>query len=94
MLEKQKTKLEMSFLHLYTLRSQTEGYTQLLFFKKFSVLPTVIWAYPFINFQEIFQPPCFFTYTIEIFSTLPTFITMLEPTSLLNLKKNSGLPFY
>ena len=74
MLEKQKTKLEMSFLHLYTLRSQTEGYTQLLFFKKFSVLPTVIWAYPFINFQEIFQPPCFFTYTIEIFSTLPAVI--------------------
>ena len=23
-----------------------------------------IWASPFINFQENFQPPCFFTYTV------------------------------
>ena len=37
-------------------------------------LPAVIWAYPFINFQENFQPPCFFTYTKEFFSILATVI--------------------
>ena len=31
-----------------------EGYTRLLIFKKFSPLPAVIWASPFINFQENF----------------------------------------
>ena len=56
---------------MYTLRSQIEGYTGLLIFRKFSTLPAVIWASPFINFQEIFQPPCFFTYKNEKFSTLP-----------------------
>ena len=57
-----------------TLRSQIEGYTRLLIFRKFSTLPAVIWASPFINFQENFQPPCFFTYTNEKNSTLPTVI--------------------
>ena len=57
-----------------TLRSQIEGYTRLLIFRKISILPAVIWASLFINFQENFQPPCFFTYTNEIFSTLPTVI--------------------
>ena len=41
---------------------------------KFSTLPAVIWASPFINFQENFQPPCFVTYTNEIFFTLPAVI--------------------
>ena len=59
---------------LSTLRSQIEGYTRLLIFRKFSTLPAVIWASPFINFQENFQPPCFFTYTNEKFSTLPAVI--------------------
>ena len=59
---------------LFTLRSQIEGYTRLLIFKKFSPLPAVIWASPFINFQDNFQPPCFFTYTNEKFSTLPAVI--------------------
>ena len=54
-----------------TLWSQIEENTRLLILWKFSILPAVIWAYPFINFQENFQPPCFFTYTNEIFSTLP-----------------------
>ena len=57
-----------------TLRSQIEGYTRLLIFRKFSTLPAVIWASPFINFQENFQPPCFFTYTNEKNSTLPVVI--------------------
>ena len=57
-----------------TLRSQIEGYTCLLIIRKFSILPAVIWAYPFINFQENFQPPCFFNYTNELFSTLPAVI--------------------
>ena len=57
-----------------TLRSQIEGYTRLLIFKKFSPLPAVIWASPFINFQENFQPPCFFTYTNEKISSLPAII--------------------
>ena len=29
---------------------------------------------PCIKFQENFQPPCFFIYTNEIFSTLPAVI--------------------
>ena len=49
-------------------------YTRLLIFRKCSTLPAVIWAYPFINFQENFQPPCFFTYTNEKISTLPAVI--------------------
>ena len=52
-------------------RSQIEG---LSIFRKFSILPAVIWAYPFINFHENFQPPCFFTYTNEKNSTLPAVI--------------------
>ena len=54
--------------------SPIEGYTRLLIFRKFSTLPTVIWASPFINFQENFQPPCFFTYTNDKFSTLSAVI--------------------
>jgi hypothetical protein len=57
-----------------TLRSQIEGYTRLLIIRKFSTLPAVIWASPFINFQENFQPPCFFTYKNEKNSTLPAVI--------------------
>ena len=59
---------------LDTLKSQIEGYTHLLIFRKFSILPAVIWASPFINIQENFQPFCFFTYTNEIFSILPVVI--------------------
>ena len=59
---------------IFTLRSQIEGYTRLLIFRKFSILPAVIWASPFINIQENFQPFCFFTYTNEIFSILPAVI--------------------
>ena len=50
-----------------TLKSQIEGYTHLLFFRKFFILTGVIWAYPFINFHEHFQPPLFFTYTNVFF---------------------------
>jgi hypothetical protein len=57
-----------------TLRSQIEGYTRLLIFRKFSTLPVVIWASPFINFQENLQPPSFFTYINGFFSTLPAVI--------------------
>ena len=67
-----------------------EGYTRLLIFRKFSILRAVIWASPFIYIQENFQP-FVFTYTNEIFSILPL---LLEPTRLLNLDKNSSLPFY
>ena len=64
-----------AFLKKYfTLWSQIEGYTRLLILRKFSTLPAVIWASPFINFQENFQSPCFFTYTNEKFSTLPAVI--------------------
>ena len=58
----------------FTLRSQIEGYTRLLIFRKFSTPPAVIWASPFINIQENFQPFWFFTYTNEFFSTLPLVI--------------------
>ena len=37
---------------LRTLRSLIEGYTRLLFFRKFSILPAVIWVYPFINIWD------------------------------------------
>ena len=46
----------------------------LIIFRKFSTLPAVIWASPFINFQEKFQPPCFFIYINEKISTLPGII--------------------
>ena len=59
---------------LLTLRSQIEGYTLLLIFRKFSILPAVIWASPFINIQENFQYFCLFTYTNEKCSTLPAVI--------------------
>ena len=40
--------------YFHTLWSQIKGYTRLLIFRKFSILPAVIWASPFINFQENF----------------------------------------
>ena len=57
-----------------TLRSQIEGYTRLLIFRKFSILPAVIRASPFIIIQKKFQPFCYFTYTNEIVSILPAVI--------------------
>ena len=63
------------FMHFSTLKSQIEGYTRLFIFRKFSILPAVTWAYPLINFQENFQPPCFFTYTDEKKSILPVLIS-------------------
>ena len=65
---------QTSMTDLCTFRSQIEGYTCLLILRKFSTLPAVIWASPFINIQENFQPFCFFTYTNEIFSILPAVI--------------------
>ena len=59
---------------MHTLWSQIEEYTRLLILRKFSILPAVIWAYPFIDFQENFQPPCLFTYKNEQFSSLPTVV--------------------
>ena len=84
------TEIDTSHIHLKqflctTLRSQIEGYTP---------LPAVIWASPFINFQENFQPPCFFTYSNEKNSTLPAVIRAyplikfeekFQPTLLLEL---------
>ena len=71
-----------------TLRSQIEGYTRLSIFRKFTILPAFIWAFPFINIQENFQSFCFFTYTI-FFSSSPL---LLELPLSLNLDKNSSLP--
>ena len=68
----QRNGLNISSLH--TLRSQIEGYTRILIFRKFSSLPAVIWASPFIYIQENLQLFCFFTYTNENFSTLPAVI--------------------
>ena len=76
---------------LLTLRSQIEGYARFLIFRKFFILPTVIWPSPFINIQENFKPFCFFTYRNEIFSILPAVIRAYH---LLNLDKNSSLPLY
>ena len=75
----------------FTLRSQIEGYTRLLIFRKFSTLPAVIWASQFINFQENFHSPCFSPTQMKNFTASPL---LLESTRLLNLKKNSSLPFY
>ena len=72
--------------------SQIEGYTRLLIFRKFSILPAVIWASPFINIQENFQPFCFFTYKNEIFSILPAVIIA---SPLINFgQRLQSLPFY
>ena len=58
--------------------------------RKFSIIAAVVWAYPLINFQENLQLPCFFTYPNDFF---PSYPLLLEPTGLLNLKKNASLPF-
>jgi hypothetical protein len=60
--------------HENTIRSQIEGYTRLLIFRKFSTLPAVTWASPFINFQENVQTSCFFSYKKKKISTLPAVI--------------------
>ena len=60
------------------LRSQIEGYTRLLIFRKFSILLAVIWAFPFIDIQENFQLFCFFTYTNEKFYILTAVITAYQ----------------
>ena len=75
-------------------RYQIKGDTRLLIFRKFSILANVIWAYPFINFQENFQPPCFSPTQMRFFSILPNVIKAYQSTNyLLNLKKNSSLLF-
>ena len=74
----------------FTLRSQIEGYTRLLIFRKFSTLPAVIWAYSFLDIQENFQPLCFFTFTNDFF---PPYSLLLEPIHWLNLKKIPAYPF-
>ena len=68
--------MELNQIKYLTLldRSQIEGYTCLLIFRKFSILPAVILAFSFINFKENFQPPCFFTNTNEIFAIPPAVI--------------------
>ena len=72
----------------FPLRSQIEGYTCLLIFRKFSTLPAVIWASPFINFQENFQPPCFFTYINEKISSLPS---VIWASPFINIQENFQL---
>ena len=59
---------------LVTLRYQIDGYSRLLIFKKFSILPTVIWASLFINTQENSQTFGFFTNPNDFFSFLPAVI--------------------
>ena len=71
-----------NFCYTNTHRSQIEGYTRLLIFRKLSILPAVIWASPFINIQEKFQPFCFFTYDV------------IRAYPLINLDKDSSLPVY
>ena len=89
------TKLQYSerkdFCYKVSLRSQIEGYTRLSIFRKFFILPAVILAYPFIDIQEIFSLFVFSTTQINFFPSSPL---LLEPTRLLNLDKNSSLPFY
>ena len=79
----------LSFLS--TLRSQIEGYTRLLIFRKISTLCAVIWAYPFINFKKISSVPVFSPTQVE---KIPPYPLLLKPNCLSNLKKNSSLPFY
>ena len=63
------------------IKSQTEAYW---FSGSFRV-------YPLINFQERCQPPCFFTYTNEKNSIQPL---LIEPTCVLNQKKNFRCPVH
>ena len=63
----------------FTLRSKIEGYTRLLIFGKFSTLPAVIWASPFINFKENFQP---FVFSARQMKNFPPYPLLLEPTRL------------
>ena len=70
-----RTLIEIFWRIPTTLRSQIEGYTRLLIFRKFYILPAVIWVSLFLNIQInfslfVFSPK----YTNEIFFILPAVI--------------------
>ena len=77
-----------------TLRSQIEGYTCLLIFRNISILPAVIWAYPFINLLRKFPASLFLHLSIQMKKKNPSYLLLLESNHLLELKKNFRLPFY
>ena len=52
---------------LPTLRSWIKGYTRLLFFRKKSSLPALIWVYPFIKIWKKILPPRLFEPTRFLF---------------------------
>ena len=72
---KKATKIDEIFtdyLTLTTLRSWIKGYTRLLFFRKKSSLPSLIWVYPFIKIWKKILPPRLFEPTrLSIFKEIP-----------------------
>ena len=64
------------FFSIHTLTSLIDGYTHLLIFRKFSTLPAVIWAFPFINFKKISSFPVFSPTQMSFF---PLYRLLLEP---------------
>ena len=75
-----------------TLRSQIEGVPTNQFSGNYPSYPMLFEPkYPFINFQENFQPPCFLTYTNKKNSTLTAVITAYL---IFKFEENFNLPFY
>ena len=74
-----------------TLRSQIEGCTRLLIFKKFPPSPLLFEPPRLLIFKKISSLPVFSPTQMKNFPPSPL---LLEPPRLLNLKKNSSLPFY
>ena len=82
----------LEVLNYYTLRSQIEGYTRLLIFKRnFPPYPLLFEPPRLLIFKKISSLPVFSPAQIE---KNPPYPLLLEPTRFLNLKKNSILPFY
>ena len=75
------------------LRSQIEGYTNFLFFLKFSILPLLFELNRLLIFKKISSLPAFLGFHLKLFPSSPL---LLEPTNLLDLKKNScpSFPLY
>ena len=82
-----KSRLEM----LTTLRSQIEGYSRLLIFRKVSSYPLLFEPPHLLTFKKISSLFVFSSTQMKFFPSSPL---ILEPTHLLNLGKNSSLPFY
>ena len=87
--------LSVNISLITTLRSQIEGYTQLLIFIKIFILLAGIWAGA-LQYQRliIFKKISSLFFHLHTWFFFPSFSLFLEPTRLSNLDKNWKQPFY